>query len=94
MNKEVFKRERETDRVRVAESERHRETECVCGAGGGGERQTERGRGEETKPTLHTHYINDSALKTGSDESQYVSLIVMGKVTRQSPTNPSFLKEK
>ena len=41
--------------------------------------------------SLHCHHQRDSCIKIGSDESHFnVSLIVMGKVTRQCPRATTF----
>ena len=43
--------------------------------------------------SLHCHYLNNSCIKMGSDESHFnISLIVRDKVTRQCPQTTTILK--
>ena len=45
--------------------------------------------------SLHCHHLNDSCIKTSSDESHFnVLLIVRDKVTRQCPPTTTFLKRR
>ena len=53
------------------------------------------GERETTYLSLCCHHQNDSCIEMDSDESYLdVSLIVMGKVTRQCPQSTTFLKRK
>ena len=61
------------------------------GRGGGQEVWRGRGKREIIYRSLHCHHQNDSCITMGSDGSHFnVSLIVRGKVTRQSPQTTTF----